>query len=88
MAAPDRTTVFQKYYMLIYIEPLIVAIHMPKEWDSLRTGETLVRLFKFPRHVCECGHNKDYHLMEKQDVSSEFATVRVLDNVRFVKGGH
>jgi len=65
MAAPDRTTVFQKYYMLIYIEPLIVAIHMPKEWDSLRTGETLVRLFKFPRHVCKCGHNKDYHVNGK-----------------------
>ena len=26
--------------------------------------------------------------MEKQDVSLEFATVRVLDNVRFVKRGH
>jgi len=51
--------------MLIYIRLVFDAIHMPKERDSLRRGETLVRLFKFARHVCECGHNKDYHLNGK-----------------------
>ena len=45
----------------------------------------LVRLFELPRHICECGHNKDYHLGGGQNASLMFVIVKTLEEALSVK---
>ncbi len=44
-----------------------VADAMQSPQDDLSKTHTFSRLFGLPRNVCECGHNKDYHLQGKNN---------------------
>lgn len=58
----EYSTFLQEYYMLNYIPRRILAYIMPHSKDSSIPTAIITRLFTLTRNVCECGHNRDYHL--------------------------